>query len=59
MSNSGTATGAGRVYIGVCFFEEQQTTVGREGGAVAEWSKALLKREKINENQEIPGLGNI
>ena len=27
-----------------------------EGGAVAEWSKALLKREKINENQKIPGL---
>ena len=26
------------------------------GGAVAEWSKALLKREKINENQKIPGL---
>ena len=26
-----------------------------EGGAVAEWSKALLKREKINENQKIPG----
>ena len=28
----------------------------RGGGAVAEWSKALLKREKINENQKIPGL---
>ena len=25
------------------------------GGTVAEWSKALLKREKINENQKIPG----
>ena len=25
------------------------------GGAVAEWSKVLLKREKINENQKIPG----
>ena len=25
------------------------------GGAVAEWSKALLKREKISENQKIPG----
>ena len=24
-------------------------------GAVAEWSKALLWREKINENQKIPG----
>ena len=43
--------------------EEQQTTVGRKGGAVAEWSKALLEREKINENQKItgspPGLGNL
>ena len=32
-------------------------------GAVAEWSKALLLREKINENQKItgspPGLGNL
>jgi hypothetical protein len=27
-----------------------------EGGAVAEWSKVLLWREKINENQKIPGL---
>jgi hypothetical protein len=26
-----------------------------EGGAVAEWSKALLKSEKTNENQNIPG----
>ena len=26
------------------------------GGAVAEWSKALLLREKINENHKIPGL---
>ena len=26
-----------------------------EGGAVAEWCKALPKREKINENQKIPG----
>ena len=26
-----------------------------QGGAVAEWSKALLVREKINENQKIPG----
>ena len=25
------------------------------GGAVAEWSKALQLREKINENQKIPG----
>ena len=25
-------------------------------GAVTEWSKALLGREKINENQKIPGL---
>ena len=25
------------------------------GGAVAEWSKALLRREKINESQKIPG----
>jgi len=25
------------------------------GGAVAKWSKALLYREKINENQKIPG----
>ena len=25
-----------------------------EGGAVAEWSKALLLREKINENQKDP-----
>ena len=24
------------------------------GGAVAKWSKALLLREKINENQKIP-----
>ena len=24
-------------------------------GTVAEWSKALLKREEINENQKIPG----
>ena len=24
-------------------------------GAVAEWSKVLLMREKINENQKIPG----
>ena len=33
------------------------------GGAVAEWSKALLEREKINENRKIPGsppgLGNL
>ena len=33
------------------------------GSAVAEWSKALLKREKINENQKIPvlppGLGTF
>ena len=34
-------------------------------GAAAEWSKALLLREKINENQKItgspptPGLGNL
>ena len=27
----------------------------RAGGAVAEWSKALLEREKIDENQKIPG----
>ena len=27
----------------------------KQGGAVAEWSKALLSREKINENQKIPG----
>ena len=27
----------------------------REGGAVAELSKALLLREKINKNQKIPG----
>ena len=27
----------------------------RLGGAVAEWSKALLLRKKINENQKIPG----
>jgi hypothetical protein len=26
------------------------------GGAVAEWSKALLEREKLNENQKIPGM---
>ena len=26
-----------------------------EGGSVAEWSKALKLREKINENQNIPG----
>ena len=25
------------------------------GGAVAEWSKALLGREKINDSQKIPG----
>jgi hypothetical protein len=24
-------------------------------GAVDEWSKALLRREKINQNQKIPG----
>ena len=34
------------------------------GGAVAEWSKALLLREKINENPKKipgspPGLGNL
>ena len=33
------------------------------GGAVAEWSRALLLREKINENQKIsglpPGLGKL
>ena len=28
----------------------------QHGGAVAEWSKALPLREKINENQKIPGL---
>ena len=27
--------------------------IGCEGGTVAEWSKALLLREKINENQKI------
>ena len=37
--------------VGVCGKEH----VHRRGGAVAEWSKALLKREKINENQKIPG----
>ena len=26
-----------------------------DGGTVAEWSKAVLEREKINENQKIPG----
>ena len=26
-----------------------------DGGAVAEWSKALLLREKIHKNQKIPG----
>ena len=25
------------------------------GGTVAEWSKALLLREKISENQKMPG----
>ena len=25
------------------------------GGSVADWSKAMLEREKINENQMIPG----
>ena len=34
-----------------------------EGGALAEWSKALQLREKINENEKIPGsppgLGNL
>jgi hypothetical protein len=25
------------------------------GGAVAKWSKALLEREKNNENQKVPG----
>ena len=29
--------------------------MGLIGGAVAEWSKALLQREKITENQEISG----
>ena len=33
----------------------EQTSQDAVGGAVAEWSKALLKREKINENQKIPG----
>ena len=33
----------------------QQQLYQHIGGAVAEWSKALLKREKINENQKIPG----
>ena len=28
---------------------------GGRGGAVAEWPKALLVRENINENQKIPG----
>ena len=38
----------------VSLFTNKQFTV--LGGAVAEWSKALLKREKINENQKkIPG----
>ena len=27
----------------------------KNGGAVAEWSKALQLKEKINENQKIPG----
>ena len=30
------------------------TLIVKKGGAVAEWSKALLKREKINENQKDP-----
>ena len=34
-----------------------------EGGAVAEWYKALQLGEKINENQKIPGsppgMGNL
>ena len=35
-----------------------------KGGAVAEWSKALLERESINENQKDPrfappGLGKL
>ena len=29
------------------------------GGAVAEWSKALLKREEINENQKVPAFFNF
>ena len=28
---------------------------GGRGGAVAEWSKALQFRKKINENKKIPG----
>jgi len=28
---------------------------GRLGGSVAEWSKALFEREKMNKNQKIPG----
>ena len=31
------------------------TTTTNKGGAVAEWSKALLLREKTNKNQKIPG----
>ena len=43
---------------------ENMTSIGLEnfiklGGAIAEWSKALLEREKINENQKVPGLGNL
>ena len=43
---------------------ENMTFIGLEnfiklGGAVAEWSKALLEREKINENQKNHGLGYL
>ena len=35
----------------------------KRGGAIAEWSKALQLREKINKNQKdprfAPGLGNL
>ena len=45
-------------------FLKQREKSDSHGGAVAEWSKALLLREKINENPPKipglhPGLGNL
>ena len=39
--------------------QSPSTSNGFCGGAVAEWSKALLKRDKLSKKLKIPGLGNI
>lgn len=46
-----------------CGVEKRNSKGGLKGGAVAQWSKALLNEREKNENQKIlgspPGLGDI